>query len=386
MKITRITSHLMRYELEEELGFSQSYFTHRTCHLVEVETDEGVTGWGECFGAGNVALANRTIVEQVIQPMVLGMDPLAHEVIWHKVYNGLRDHGQKGMPLQALSGVDIALWDIAGKAVNLPLATLIGGAFRDRVPVYGYGMMLRRVPDLADRFRAEAESIREMGFTATKMKVGLGVKPDIELVEATREGCGPAMNLMVDANHAYSVEAAMEVGRALARRDVHWFEEPVAPEDRKGYAELRARLDVNIAGGEAEFTRWGFRDLIQERCVDILQPEICGLGGITEYLKVRALAHTHFVRVINHVWGSGVAIAMNLQLLRAMPDLPGGEHPPAPYLEHDTTPNLFQDGVLKDPLDIEGQVNANDGTAAPHDGPGLAIEIDRDFIENHRWT
>ena len=385
MKITKITSHLMRYKLDEPLGFSQAYFTHRTCHLVEVETDAGITGWGECFGAGNVALANKTIVERVIQPMIQGMNPLDREVIWHTVYNNLRDHGQKGMPMQSLSGVDIALWDIAGKAADLPLATLVGGKFRDRVPVYGYGMMLQKIPNLADSFRAEAASIRAMGFNATKMKVGLGIKADIELVEATREGCGPDMDLMVDANHAYSVEEAMEVGRALEREKIYWFEEPVAPEDRRGYAELRARLDVRIAGGEAEFTRWGFRDLIEGRCVDILQPEICGLGGITEYLKVRALAHTHFVRTINHVWGSGVAIAMNLQLMQAMPDLPGGEHPPAPYLEHDTTPNLFQDGVLATPLDIEGQVQANAGTAAPLEGPGLAIEIDRDFIENHRW-
>ena len=128
MRITQICSHVLGYDLPEELGYSQQYYARRTAHLVEVHTDEGVTGWGECFGPGDVAVANKAIVERVIQPMVLGRDPLDRDVIWHKVYNLLRDHGQKGMPLQALSGVDIALWDIAGKVAGLPLHKLIGGA------------------------------------------------------------------------------------------------------------------------------------------------------------------------------------------------------------------------------------------------------------------
>ena len=146
MKITRISSHVLSYDMPEVLGYSQQYYSKRTAHLVEVETDDGVTGWGECFGPGNVALANKAIVEEVIQPMVLGDDPMDRDVIWHKVYNLMRDHGQKGMPLQSLSGVDIALWDIAGKVAGLPLHKLIGGAHRDSVPVYGYGMMLRPEP------------------------------------------------------------------------------------------------------------------------------------------------------------------------------------------------------------------------------------------------
>lgn len=384
MKISRITSHVLQYPLEEELGYSQQYFTHRSTHLVEVETDEGLVGWGECFGPGNIAVANKAIVEQVIQPMVLGMDPLAREVIWHKVYNLLRDHGQKGMPIQALSGVDIALWDIAGKAVGQPLYALLGGAFRERVPVYGYGMMLQKRDDLADAFKAEAAAIKAAGFGATKMKVGLGLKRDIALVEAVRDGIGPDMQLMVDANHAYAIDDAMALGPHLERLGVYWFEEPVAPEDRSGYRELRAKLGVRIAGGEAEFTRWGFRDLIEGRCVDILQPEVCGLGGITEQRKVLALAHSHLVPVINHVWGSGVALATNLHLSVAVPDLPGGAHPAQPMLEYDTIPNRFKEGVLKTPLEIERQVAEQAGTAAPPDGPGLGIEIDRDFLEAYR--
>lgn len=382
MKIIRITSHVLGYDLPEPLGYSQQYYTKRTAHLVEVETDEGITGWGECFGAGNIALANKGIVEQVIQPMVLGMDPLDRDVIWHKVYNLMRDHGQKGMPLQSLSGVDIALWDIAGKVAGLPLYQLIGGAHRDRIDVYGYGMMLR--PESADslvaRFTDEAAAIKDMGFKATKMKVGLSPKDDVRLIEAVRRGVGDDYRFMIDANHAYTTHDAFYVGRAMEEFDPYWFEEPVAPEDLDGYRELRQGLRVNISGGEAEFNRWGWRALLESRGLDIAQPEVCALGGISEYLRVLALCHAHFTPVVNHVWGSAVAVATNMHLLAAMPPLPGGLYPWEPMLEFDTTHNSFRDHLLTTPLDIQGQVAANNGTVALPMGCGIGVTPDRDFI------
>ena len=385
MKITRITSHVLGYDLPEPLGYSQQYYHKRTAHLVEVETDEGITGWGECFGAGNIALANKGIVEQVIQPMVLGMDPLDRDVIWHKVYNLMRDHGQKGMPLQSLSGVDIALWDITGKVANLPLHKLIGGAHRDRIEVYGYGMMLRpeSANNLVARFRDEAAAIRNMGFKAIKMKIGLGPKDDVRLIEAVRRGVGDDYRFMIDANHAYTTHDAFYVGRAMEEFDPYWFEEPVAPEDLDGYRELRSGLRVNISGGEAEFNRWGWRALLESRGLDIAQPEVCALGGISEYLRVLALCHAHFTPVVNHVWGSAIAVATNMHLLAAMPPLPGGLFPWEPMLEFDTTHNLFRDDLLTNPLDIQGQVANNNGTADIPSGPGLGVTPDRDFIRHY---
>jgi D-galactarolactone cycloisomerase len=382
MKITAVKSHILRYDLPEELGYSQQYYAQRTAHLVEVETDEGVTGWGECFGPGNVAIANKAIVEKVIQPMILGDDPLDRDVIWHKVYNLLRDHGQKGMPMQSLSGVDIALWDITGKVAGLPLHKLIGGAHRTRVPVYGYGMMLRRedADTLASRFTEEAARIKAMGFVATKMKVGLGPRDDIKLAEAVRRGVGDGFPFMVDANHCYTTPDAFYVGHGLEELDAYWFEEPVAPEDHDGYRELRAGLGVNISGGEAEFSRWGWRALLESRALDIAQPEVCALGGVTEYLRVLALCHAHFTPVVNHVWGSAIAVATNLHLLAAMPPLPGGLFPREPMLEFDTTDNRFRDELLTEPLDIQGQVAENDGTVAVPEGAGLGVEPDRDFL------
>ena len=382
MKIKDVKSYVLQYRLEEELGYSQQYYDRRTVHLIEVVTDEGLRGYGEAFGGGTVALANKTIAERVIGPLIAGMDPLDREVIWHRVYNLLRDHGQKGMPLQALSGVDIALWDLAGKIQGQPLYKLLGGAFRDRIPAYGYGMMLQRVPDLAGRFAEESRKIAAGGFKAVKMKIGLGPRQDAKLVEAVRKAVGPEIQLMVDANHCYTAREAIPLGRELERLDVFWFEEPVAPEDHQGYRDLCLALDMNIAGGEAEFARWGFRQLIEGRCVDVLQPETCGLGGISEYLKVLALAHSHFVPVVNHVWGSAVAVAMNLHLLAAMPDLPGGAHPVQPMLEYDTTPNRFREELLKEPLSILRQVKQNGGWVGLPKGPGLGVEFDFDFVKS----
>lgn len=379
MKITEIVSHVLQYDLDEELGYSQQYYSRRTAHLVEVRTDEGLVGWGECFGPGSVAVANKVIVERVIQPMLLGEDPLDREILWHRVYNLLRNHGQKGMPIQALSGIDIALWDLAGKATGLPLYKLLGGAARLQLPAYGYGMMLKRVGDLPQRFADEARSIQQAGYRATKMKIGLGPRDDIKLVAAVRDAIGPDMALMVDANHCYTATEALGVGRALGDLGVEWFEEPVAPEDRDGYRYLTSRLDVKIAGGEAEFTRWGWRDLLQGRGVDIAQPEVCALGGISEYLKVVTLAHTNFIPVVNHVWGSALSIATNLHLLAALPDLPGAAHPVPPMLEFDTTPNRFRDEVVQEPLDVQGQVARNGTVAVPH-GPGIGVEVDVEFV------
>jgi len=386
MKITSIKSHVLRYELDKELGYSQQYYKHRTTHLVCVETDEGITGWGECFGPGNIALANKFIIENVISPIVSGEDPTNKEKIWHKVYNLLRDSGQKGMPVQALSGLDIALWDILGKKSKLPLYQLIGGKCNNEVAVYGYGMMLQNksLKELIPLFEEEAEKIKSKNFKAMKMKVGLGPKEDLELVMVVRKIIGEDYKLMVDANHAYNTTDALYVGRGLDDLGVYWFEEPIAPEDYEGYKELKNKLKTNIAGGEAEFTKWGWRQLIQNRCIDIAQPEVCGLGGITEYLKVAALAQANFIPVVNHVWGSALSIAVNLHLLTAMPDTPGGLFPAKPMLEFDTTDNnIFISDLTEEKFNIFDQVKHNNGFVKALEGYGIGLNPSKDFIKKY---
>tara|TARA_B100001250_G_scaffold288397_1_gene250172 strand:+ start:234 stop:1379 length:1146 start_codon:yes stop_codon:yes gene_type:complete len=380
---------VLRYELDKELGYSQQYYKHRTAHLVEIETDEGITGWGECFGPGNIALANKYIVEKVIQPLIIGEDPTNKEYIWHKVYNLLRDSGQKGMPIQALSGIDIALWDILAKKAKLPLYQLLGGKTNNKIPVYGYGMMLQKksVEELCELFKKEANQIKEKNFKAMKMKVGLGPKEDLKLVSAVREAIGDDFKLMVDANHAYNKNDALYVGRGLDEMEIYWFEEPVAPEDYDGYKELKEKLKTNIAGGEAEFTKYGWNQLIKKNCIDIAQPEVCGLGGITEYLKVSALAQSNFIPIVNHVWGSALSVAVNLHLLTSLPDMPGGLFPAKSMLEFDTTEkNIFITDLAEEKFSILDQVKNKDGFASPLENIGIGINPKKDFIKEYEYN
>ena len=389
MKIISIKSHVLRYELDKELGYSQQYYKHRTAHLVEVETDEGITGWGECFGPGNIALANKYIVEKVIQPLIKGDDPLNKEHIWHKVYNLLRDSGQKGMPIQALSGIDIALWDILAKKSNLPLYQLLGGKTNDKIPVYGYGMMLQKktVDELCELFKNEASQIKEKNFKAMKMKIGMGPKEDLKLVSAVRDTIGSEFKLMVDANHAYNKNDALYVGKGLDEMNIYWFEEPVAPEDYDGYKELKEKLKTNIAGGEAEFTKYGWNQLIKNNCIDIAQPEVCGLGGITEYLKVSALAQSNFIPIVNHVWGSALSVAVNLHLLTTLPDMPGGLFPTKSMLEFDTTEkNIFITDLAEEKFSILDQVKNKNGFASPLENIGIGINPNKDFIKKYEYN
>ena len=389
MKISSIKSHVLRYELDKEFGYSQQYYKHRTAHLVEIETDEGITGWGECFGPGNIALANKYIVEKVIQPLIIGEDPINKEYIWHKVYNLLRDSGQKGMPIQALSGIDIALWDILAKKAKLPLYQLLGGKTNSKIPVYGYGMMLQKksVEELCKLFKKEANQIKEKNFKAMKMKVGLGPKEDLKLVSAVREAIGDDFKLMVDANHAYNKNDALYVGRGLDEMEIYWFEEPVAPEDYDGYKELKERLKTNIAGGEAEFTKYGWNQLIKNNCIDIAQPEVCGLGGITEYLKVSALAQSNFIPIVNHVWGSALSVAVNLHLLTSLPDMPGGLFPTKSMLEFDTTEkNIFITDIAEEKFSILDKVKDKDGFASPLENIGIGINPKKEFIKEYEYN
>lgn len=385
MKITDVRSTIIQAPLQEELGYSQLYFTHKTHHFVQVFTDEGVTGLGECFGGGTIAFANKAIVEQVLRPLLVGQDPLDRGVLWHRAYNLLRDHGQKGMPLQALSGVDIALWDILGKVTGLPLYRLLGGAVRTEFTAYGYGMMFRKVDDLPAAFAEEAARIKAMGFKATKMKIGMGVREDLRLAEAVRRGVGEGFKAMADANHAYAPGEAIMVGQGLRELGFYWFEEPVMPEDYEGYRQVKAALPgINIAGGEAEFTRFGHRELLSRRCVDILQPEVAGAGGISEFQAIAALALAYGTPVIPHVWGSDVLVAVDMHLVASLPDIPGGLHQFEPMLEFDTTYSPFRNDLTTEPLDIAGQVRRSGGTVRVPDRPGIGVELNMDFVERHK--
>ena len=374
MKITRVESIVLKTTIKP-FGFSQFWYDKRGASLVKVSTDEGLVGWGECFGPGE---CHKGIIENYYAPMLVGRDPTDVGVIWENLYNRCRDYGQKGVMISALSGIDIALWDIFGKWLGQPICKLIGGVRRDKVRAYATGMYFTETDDPAKAMAEEAARYVSMGFSAVKIKLGQGEATDVACVRAVRKAIGPDIRLMVDANHAFTSTRALRMANLIADQDIFWFEEPVPPEDLDGYVELKHRSPISLAGGECEFTRFGFRELLSRRAVDYVQPDTCTAGGISEALKIIALASAYNVQYMPHVWGSSIALATGLQLLAAMPDFPQSLDPTEPMLEFDRTDNPFRDTLAKERIEQK-----NSYVDVPM-GPGLGIEIDESVIDRYR--
>ncbi len=379
MKICDVRTYVLDAALAEPFAYSQAWYERRGACLVEIVGEDGNSGWGEAFGPARLTAP----IVEYYKPLLIGEDALATERHWQNLYNRLRDHGQKGLAIEALSAVDIALWDLKARHFGVPVYALLGGPLRTRVEAYATGFYRKR-PDGAknsDPFAyllAEAQERVAQGFTGIKLKLGFGLEGDIRLCHAVRRAIGDKVAIMVDANHAYDATAAIALGRRIEELGIAWFEEPVPPEDRGGYREVKAALKIPIAGGEAEFTRWGFRDLVAERGVDILQPDVCAAGGISETKKIADMANAFGVRVNPHVWGTAVGLAASLQLIAALPHNPPGLHPIEPLLEFDQSEHPIRMAVATEPI------VQKDGWVAVPDGPGLGIEIDRAVLDRFR--
>ena len=374
MKIAAVRTHLLEHRLAVPFESASMRFDRRAHVLVEIECDNGLVGWGECLGP---ARANAAVVD-AYRPWLIGADPLETEKIWARLYNALRDQGQRGLSITALSGIDIALWDIKGKHFDAPVSTLLGGRFREEVRAYATGSFKREGVDRVADNAEDAARYREEGFHATKIKIGFGVEQDLAVIRAVREAIGADMRLMVDANHGYDVLEAVELGRRATEYGIDWFEEPVVPEQLDAYRAVRAGQPIPVAGGETWHTRWGMREPVETRAVDILQPDLCGVGGFTEARRVADLAALHGVRVVPHVWGTAVHIAAALQFMAAMIPNPVRVNPIESILEFDRTENPFRQAVIRTPIEhVRGVVKIPDG-------PGLGIDIDRDALAEFR--
>ena len=284
----------------------------------------------------------------------------------------MRDHGQKGLVIEGLSGIDIALWDIKGKHFNAPIHQLMGGPLRTTTRAYATGLYRRKSGDPLTYLPEEAAGYVAEGFHAVKLKVGFGVAEDAAVVRAVREAIGPGIGLMVDANHAYDAVAAIQLGRLIERYDIGWFEEPVPPEDLAGYRAVKAALAIPIAGGECEFTRLGFRDVLTTGAMDIIQPDTCAAGGLSECKKIADMSVAFGVRYNPHVWGTGIGIAASLQLMAVLPThTPTSLAPSEPVFEFDQTEHPIRQAILQTPIVHRA------GVITIPTGPGLGIEIDR---------
>jgi D-galactarolactone cycloisomerase len=375
MQIIDVRAHILEAPLSEAFSYSRAWYSTRTSLIVEIVTDAGLVGWGECYGPARI---NAAVVDSM-KPLLVGQDPFRTEWLWHEIYARFRDHGQKGSIIQGLSGIDIALWDIKGKALGEPVHRLMGGPIRTEVSAYATGLYRRKAGRPEDYLADEAAGYRAEGFTAVKLKVGYGVEEDLKMIRAVRDAIGPGIGLMIDANHAYDAIAAIRLGRSAEAFDIAWFEEPVPPEDVAGHREVRAALSIPVASGECEFTRFGFRELITTRAIDIVQPDTCSAGGISECKKIADMALAYGLRYVPHVWGSGVALAAALQLLAVLPAFtPPSLNPLEPILEFDRTEHPIRQALLTIPIEHTR------GRVAVPQGPGLGIDIDRAALDRFR--
>jgi D-galactarolactone cycloisomerase len=379
VKITGIRTYVLQAMLGQRgFGWSQRVTDRRQTALCVVSTDEGVEGVGEAFYFGGPAAIVAAVMDDAFGPLLLGSDPFDTSVTWDRLYNWTRDQGQKGVTISALSAIDIALWDIKGKALGLPVHKLLGGAYRTRARAYATGLYEpQRVPSIPDALVEEAQGYKAAGFTGMKLKVGYGLTTDLAYVRAIRKAIGDDLHLMVDANHAYNASEATQLARAIEPYDITWFEEPVPPEDLDGYVEVRRNSRIRIAGGECEYTRYGFRELINRRAVDILQPDLCACGGFSEMMKILAMASAANLAVMPHVWGTNVGLAAGLQLFAALPHFPERRFAAEPFFEYDRSFHPLRDGVTVE------QFVMKDGSLDIPDRPGLGITLDMEFVRRH---
>jgi D-galactarolactone cycloisomerase len=369
MKITDIKTMRLRAAIPTEgQVFSRSGVrSSRSTTLVQVETDEGITGLGSCSGNGELI---EVIVARVLKPLLIGTDPTQIDEIWDKAYvrGGHKEFGTRGVGVVALSGIDVALWDILGKVRGVPLYQLLGGKCRDRVPVYATALY----PEEPSKVAKRARGFAEQGFHGVKIKVGFDLHQDIRIVRAVRRELGKDFIVMTDANQGYTLEVGLEAAAAFADCGVFWLEEPLFVEDIAGHAELRERGKVPIAVGENLHMCYAFENFMVRGAVDYLQPDVARAGGITEIRKIAATAAEHGVPISFHTWGDGVALAASVHLSAAINE--------CIVMELDYTYNPLREELLREPLRL---VN---GCLIPPDKPGLGVELKPEALQRFAFS
>jgi D-galactarolactone cycloisomerase len=327
MKIVRVSAIPMSAPVPEEQRHRTDLGTKvkSDATLIRVETDNGITGIGAALGTPPIVAA---IVEHELAPECVGEDPMFSERIYEKMYNGSRsrpalergvtqadESRRRGVIMEAIAGVDIAVWDAKAQTLGIPLYQALG-AVRRSVRGYASGGWAP-----GDDAEAELAGYAAKGFTAAKMRVvgrdGFSIANCVRRVKAARRGIGPNVELMIDAHGSLEVATAIRLARELEPYDIAWFEEPVSPDDHTGQAEVRRSTIIPIASGEREFTRFDFQDLLERRALDIAQPDVARAGGMTEIRRIAALTSAHGVRLAPHAWGSGVLFAASIHVAMA---------------------------------------------------------------------
>ncbi|MEQ8676433.1 MAG: mandelate racemase/muconate lactonizing enzyme family protein [Aggregatilineales bacterium] len=340
--------------------------------IVKITTDTGIVGWGEAKSPVAPTIT-ATAIRDLAAGLLIGEDPTDPILHWDRLYGAMRIRGgSHGFWMDAISGIDIALWDITAKVYDLPLVKLLGGSFRERVTIYASGIPGMRADapaDAWDNLRKTAENVRSLGFRGTKMGIGLGVEGDIRSVQTVRETLGADFMIFVDTAGMYGLTDALRLGRELEKLDVGWLEAPVPPEDFKMSAVLSQSLTVPIASDQI-FNRWQARDLMLAGSIDVIQPDVCRTGGITECKRIAEIADAFGKAATPHVSiGSAIQFAASVHLAASLPN--------QTWMEYWYGANPLGNAILKAPFHVE------DSYFYVPEGAGLGIEIDEEKLRRY---
>ncbi len=342
--------------------------------LVRVTTDTGIVGYGEVDSAPIVAKAiieappSHTICRG-LKHAVLGEDPFEYEMLWHRMYQSSIYYGRRGAAIQAMSGIDLALWDIMGKSVGMPVYKLLGGGFRHKVRAYASALFGTNLHDTAERVRGYVDR----GFTAVKMgwePMGQDWDYDVDLVRTMREAAGPKVDILIDAGHCYDSKTAIQMASRFREHNIYWLEEPLHPDNLEGYRRLCDHTDVRIAAGEEDSTRASFIELMDRGGIDVVQVDVTRVGGLTEAKKIAYLAADRGLPCINHSFTTDINVAASLHLLASISN--------AVLLEYCVEDSPLRNELCKDPIQVI------DGYASVPQEPGLGVVLDEDVIAKYR--
>ena len=385
MKITNVEAFWLRCPIPQPKQHRSDYglLTNFDMTLVVVTTEDGLQGFGEAkaaVGSSGVCASIVTCVENELKPILLGQDARRISELWERMYNGVRDHyalkrgrvfptlGNRGLTISAISGVDMALWDLLGKSLGVPVVQLLGGAMRPEMEVYASGGWAD-----ADGIGEQLKGYTEKGFQAVKMRVGVmdeTVDYSIRRVKAAREALGSDIKIMADAHGTFSVPEAKRFCRGVEDCNLYWFEEPISPDNKKGTAEVRAHTATPIAAGESEFTRFDIRDLIEVQAADVIQPDSAIIGGITEAWKASALACAHQLELAPHCWGSAFSFMAGVNLAFASPA--------AAIIEFSLGGNPMMYDLVNE------KIETHQGMIAEPTQPGLGLSVNWDFVHQYK--
>lgn len=375
-RIMRIDGYELACRLAEPIGNSQQTFDTRTALLVAVTTDRGDVGWGETWAYPAAAGA---LIRANFGPLLLGGDATAPLAAWHRMVPRI-GYDRRGISMMAISALDLALWDVAGRIAGKPVSALLGGRLREAVPAYVSGPFMKPGSDPYRDFPADVASYLDAGFRAIKIRLGSEPRADGATAAAVRKRIGDAMPLMVDLNEGFTLQGATEIARRLADADLTWLEEPIRHDDLPGYLRLARELSMPLAGGEALIGLNAFRDYLVGGAFGFVQPDLALCGGLTEAMRIAALADAFDVPVVPHVWGTVVNFQAALHFAACLRERRGRLR--TPLFEYDPSENPLRTAFATHPLDGEGRIAVPD---APGFGLDLSPERLAPFVTGH-WT